>query len=348
MPFDIYTPTKIAAVLENKPPVTTFLRDTFFKDSVTFTTKSVNFDIVDGSRQVAPFVNPKNLGKVIPNKGYKTKTYTAPMTAPEKVVTAEEMVDRMPGEQILSSASPAQRAVKKLAADLNELDEMITRREEVMCAEALFKGLINIKGEDIDETVDFGFTNKETLTASKKWTTSGSDPIADIKRWQRTISKDGHCKADICIMSSDVVDAFLRNETVQKLLDIQNYTLAKINPMTMKQGVQYIGTISSLGLSIYSYDEWYDDDWSEEGKVTTTPFVPAGVCALFSTSAKFTMLYGAISLFDEKTKAPYTVVGNRFGESFLSDNNRVRMLRLSSRPLAVPHQLKSWFVATVI
>lgn len=237
---------------------------------------------------------------------------------------------------------------RKIRADLRELDEMITRREEEMCAEALFLGKITVKGEGVDDEIDFGFTNKETLTSGKKWTASGSDPIGDLRRWKRAIAKDGHVNADICIMSEAAAAAFINNEQVQKLLDIKNYSIAKINPMQISAGVSYIGTISALGMSIYTYDEYYTDDWTTPGTEVVKPYVPEGVIGLFSTAAECTMLYGAISDFDSRTQNPATHTGRRYGESFLSENNRVRTLRLSSRPLAVPHNIKSWFVATVV
>ena len=180
--MDLYTPTRIEEVFRRSPRVTTFLKSTFFKGSKTFVTQSVNFDIVEGSRSVAPFVNPKAGGQVIPNKGYSTKTYTAPLVSPEKVTEAEEMLNRIAGEQITSSMTPAERAVRKLSEDLVEMDEMITRREEVMCAEALFTGKITVKGKNIDDEIDFGFSNTETL--SKKWSAAGSDPI----------HRQDHCK----------------------------------------------------------------------------------------------------------------------------------------------------------
>ena len=60
------------------------------------------------------------------------------------------------------------------------------------------------------------------------------------------------------------------------------------------------------------------------------------------------MLYGAISNFNGKTQAPQTFTGKRYSESFLSSDNRVRTVRISSRPLAVPHNLKSWYIAKVL
>lgn len=338
--MDLYTPVRIEEVFRRSPRVTTFLKRTFFKNTKSFTSRNVYFDIVEGSRSIAPFVNPKAGGKVIPNTGYSTKNYTAPLVAPEKVTEAEEMLDRIPGEQITSGMTPAERAVRKLSEDLVEMDELITRREEVMCAEALFTGKITVKGKGVDEEIDYGFTNTETL--SKKWSASGSDPIADLQKWKRAIAKDGYVNADICIMSVDAANAFIANEKVQKLLDIRNYNIARIDPMEMTDGVSYIGTIPMLGMSIYTYDEWYSD--GEE----TKPMVPAGTVGVFSTHARFDMLYGSISNFNAKTQAPQTFAGPRYMESFLTDDNRVRTVRVSSRPLAVPHNLKSWYIAKVL
>lgn len=344
--MDLYTPTRIEEVFRRSPRVTTFLKSTFFKGSKTFVTKSVNFDIVEGSRSVAPFVNPKAGGQVIPNKGYSTKTYTAPLVSPEKVTEAEEMLNRIAGEQITSSMTPAERAVRKLSEDLVEMDEMITRREEVMCAEALFTGKITVKGKNIDDEIDFGFSNTETL--SKKWSAAGSDPIADLQKWKRAISKEGYVNANICIMSVDAANAFIGNANVQKLLDIRNYEITTIKPRELSNGVSFIGNIPMMGLSIYTYDEWYLDDWTDPDSPVTKPFVPDGTVGLFSTAARFDMLYGAISNFNGKTQAPQTFTGKRYSESFLSSDNRVRTVRISSRPLAVPHNLKSWYIAKVL
>lgn len=343
--MDLYTPVRIRRVFDLSPKPSTFLRDTFFKNVENYSTKHVYFDVVDGARKVAPFVNPKIGGEVVPNNGYQTKYYTAPLVAPDKVIEAEEMLDRIPGEQIDSDMTPAERAVRKLSKDLVDMNEQIARREEVMCAEALFTGKITIKGKGVDEEIDYGFTNKETV--SKKWSATGSDPIADLRKWKQLISKHGHTSPNMCIMSTDVVSAFINNAVVKELLDIRNINVAKIDPYEVKFGINYIGSISALGLSIYSYDEWYLDDWTNKDNPVEKPFVPEGTVGLFSTAAPFSMLYGAITKYDSK-KVAHTFIGSRHPESFLSDDNNVLKVRVSSRPLAVPHNLKSWYIAKVL
>lgn len=72
----IYTPRTLGKLITRMPPVHTFFRDTLFKNRRTFPTKSVDVDFKKGSRALAPFVHPKVGGKVVPNSGYQTKTYT--------------------------------------------------------------------------------------------------------------------------------------------------------------------------------------------------------------------------------------------------------------------------------
>lgn len=134
----IYTPRTLGKLITRMPPVHTFFRDTLFKNRRTFPTKSVDVDFKKGSRALAPFVHPKVGGKVVPNSGYQTKTYTPVLLAPDKITTVDDLLNRSAGENPYSGRTPAERAVEKLADDLRELNEMIVRREEWMAATAIF------------------------------------------------------------------------------------------------------------------------------------------------------------------------------------------------------------------
>ena len=142
----IYTPRTLGKLITRMPPVHTFFRDTLFKNRRTFPTKSVDVDFKKGSRALAPFVHPKVGGKVVPNSGYQTKTYTPVLLAPDKITTVDDLLNRSAGENPYSGRTPAERAVEKLADDLRELNEMIVRREEWMAATAIFTGQIPIIG----------------------------------------------------------------------------------------------------------------------------------------------------------------------------------------------------------
>lgn len=345
----IYEPRTMGRVVTKLPPVHTFFRSTFFKNEETFVTKEVDVDFVKGSRKIAPYVHPVIGGKTVANTGYETKRYTPPMVAPDKVTTVDDLLKRIPGESIVSGRSPAERAVLKMSSDFSELRDMITRREELMCVQSIFMGRIPIIGEGLNEVIDFQFTNREVITtAAKKWTGKDSDPIADLKRWHKRVQKKGLTNCDMCIMSDDVATVFINHEKVKNLLDIKNYHLAVIQPRQLPGGVTYIGTINELGLDIYTYNEWYLDDWTDPENATEKPLVPEGELVLISSHANYSMYYGAITLVDENTKAFRTVEGKYVPDTWVKRKPARRFLQLSSAPLSVPHDVDSWFVAKVI
>lgn len=347
--ISIYEPRTMAKIVSRMPMVHTFFRTTFFKNVQTFPTKSVDVDFKKGNRALAPFVHRKIGGKTVPNSGYQTKTYTPPLVAPNKITTVEDLLNRQPGESIYSGKSPAERAVEKLAQDFVELDEMIIRREEWMAAQAIFTGTIPIIGEGINEIIDFNFTNTETITtASKKWSADGADPIADLKRWRKQVQKTGFVNCNVCIMADDVATAFINNAKVQKALDTKAYDLAVIKPRELPNGATYIGTLNAEGLDIYTYNEWFLDDWTNPEAPEQKPLVPDGTLALLSTTANYSMYYGAVTLLDENTKNFITVEGEKVPDSWIERNPSRRFLQLNSNPLPVPHEVDSWFVAKVI
>lgn len=345
----IYQPRKMGRVVRSLPPVRTFFRSTFFKNVETFNTKSVDVDFVKGSRKVAPFVHRMIGGKTVPNTGYQTRTYTPPLVAPDKVTTTDDLLARLPGEDLVSGMSPAERAVLKLQADFAELRDMIVRREELMCTQSIFNGAIPVIGDGLNELIDFGFTNKEAITtATKKWSNAASDPIGDLKRWHKKVQQTGFTNCDMCIMADDVATAFVNHEKVQKVLDVKNYNLAVIQPRQLPNGATYIGTIHELGMDIYTYNEWYLDDWTDPAKPVEKSHVPDGTLALMSSNADYSMYYGAITLADETTKTFTTVEGQYVPDTWIARKPVRRFLQLQSAPLPVPHNVDSWFVATVL
>lgn len=349
MSLGLYEPRTMGELVERIPPVRTFLRDTFFRNVRTFVTKRIDVDFKKGQRTLAPFVHPKNGGGFIPGQGYRTQNYEPPTIAPYKITTAHDLLHRTPGENPYSGKSPTERAVEKLAEDMRELQDMIARREEWMAASAIFTGTIPIVGDGLNEVIDFSFTNRETITtAAKKWSSDSSDPLADLERWHTQVQKNGYVNCNLCIMSADTANAFVHHGKVKDILDIKAYDLAVIAPRQMPNGVTYIGTIHKLGLDIYQYNTWYLDDWTTPDVPEEKPLVPEGTLALLSTEAQYSMYYGAIVLLDETTGQFITQEGRMVPQSWTAHRPDRRFLQLNSRPLPVPHDVDSWFVAKVL
>lgn len=345
---DLFKARTMGEVVTRIPKTNTFIRDTFFKNIETFPTERIDIDFKKGNRRLAPFVHPKIGGKTVPNLGYQTASYKPPLMAPNTITTAEELMNRLEGENPYSGKTPAERAVERLAKDMGELEDMISRREEWMAAQAIFTGKIPVIGDGIDEEIDFGFDNLVEITeATKKWTHADSDPTSDIREWRETVQKTGHVNCDVMIMASDVVGNFLKNKNVKEILDVKAYDLAVIKPKELPNGATYIGTINEFGLDIYSYNEFYLDDWTDAEKPEQKPMVPKNTVALLSSEANYSRCYGAVTIIDEETKSFETIEAEMVPETWVERNPARRFLQLNSRFIPVPTEVDSWLVAKV-
>jgi len=337
-------------LIERMPKVHTFIKSTFFRNVETFDTQKIDVDFKKGNRQLAPFVHKKIGGATIENEGYQTNTYEPPLVAPNKITTIDDILKRTPGESLYNGKTPNERAVEKMQRDFRELDEMITRREEWMCCQALFTGKIPIldkDGKQIQAEVDFQFTNKETLPAAKKWNASSGGKIKQLKDWRKQVQKTGFVNCNVCLMGADALEAFLSDEEVQKVLDVRRFEVAVIAPKELPNGATYVGTIHELAMDIYTYNEWYLDNWTDKSKPEDKPLLPANIVALLSTEAEYSMYYGAVGIVDEAGKTIAVAEGSRIPEQWVKRSPARRFLQLNSAPLCVPHEVDSWFVATV-
>lgn len=140
---NIYTPRHLAEVVRLAPPVHTYFRDTFFTNVKTFATERVDIDLVKGDRRMAAFVHPRAGGQVLRETGYETQSYKPPLINPYDLTTADRLMARLPGEDMYSGMTPAQRAAEKLMDEYNRLNDAATRREEWMAAQAKFPGRRN-------------------------------------------------------------------------------------------------------------------------------------------------------------------------------------------------------------
>ncbi|MGG1638222.1 major capsid protein [Paenibacillus sp. NRS-1760] len=348
--IDIYDPRVLIDVVMNRPPVRTFLRDMFFKPEniQTFDTSHVDVDYMKSRRRMAPFVSPRLKGKTMSREGLVTKTYQPPQIKPDRPITLDNLNKRIAGDTIYTRRSPADRASIILARDILDLDDAITRREEWMFAQILFSGSVHMIGEGVDEILDFQFSQKEVLSGTDKWDNAASDPYTFLHNRRQTVVKNSGINPNILVLSSDVVPVFISHPKIKDLLDKRAIEIGRIDPRILPNGATYIGSLTALGLDIYSYDEWYLDEETDPQNATEKPMVPAGTIMLGSTNAQFKTYYGAVTLVDPDTKKFFTVEGDRIPQSWVTIDPPSRTLQLNARPLPVPHEVDSWFVSKVL
>ena len=225
---NIYTPRYLAEVVRQAPPVHTFFRDTFFTNVKKSTTERVDIDLVKGDRRMAAFVHPRVGGKVLKASGYKTESYKPPLINPYDVTTADQLMTRLPGEDLYSGMTPAQRAAQKLMEEYATLNDATTRREEWMAVQAIVTGTIPIVGEGVNETIDFGLTNKKTLTGDNKWGGTKADILGNLGDWTDAVLHGGFANVDTIIMGKTAKAKFFADANVQKMLDNRRMNLGEI------------------------------------------------------------------------------------------------------------------------
>lgn len=343
--MDMFTTRTMLGMIEaGKKSKHTWLRDRYFAYRPTFNTQKIDFDIVGmGGRKIAPFVNPKVGGIVLEREGYATYSFEAPELSPMRVTTAEDMLKRLPGETIYSGKSPSERAAEILGRDLSELDDIITRREEAMCAEALFTGKVTVKGEGYDEVIDFwgsiGEGEKPTTTLTKKWDATdvtAKDILADLRTIKRTMVKNGGFTPREMILGSKAYDVVMEKLIADQVLDNRRVDLGFVKPQELPNGVSYMGHLNEVDLDIYSYDEWYIDEAGKEH-----PMVPEKACLLASPNTKTMLAYGVVALAGDEQVRFYE--GARVPDSWVQRANPSgRVVQIKSRPLPVIQQVNGF------
>lgn len=346
--IDIYRPRYMAQVVRQAPPVHTFFLRQFFTNIVTFPTDRVDIDIVKGDRRMAAFVHPRIGGEVLSDEGYQTESYKPPLVNPCDITTADNYMQRFPGEDIYSERTPAERAARKLMEEYNRLNDATTRREEWMAVQAIVTGKIPVVGKGINEVIDFGLTNKTTLSGTARWGQSAAKPMDNLEEWADKVSINGFANVDMAIMGKKAIKAFLDDEKVLKMMDNRRVAWGEFRPQDLPGGVRYYGHLNSPSLDIYGYNEVYLDNWTTPGSSETKPLVPDGSVILISSNPNYTMAYGACTYIDDTTKRWVTSETERLFRSYVEHNPDRRMVEIQAKPLPIPNRADSWMSATVL
>jgi len=353
MAVDIYTPRFMLELMKTNPPLTTFLKDTFFRNHKTFPTLSVDFDVKKGGLSMAPFVHSRIGSKGLDRRGYQTETYKPPLVAPSRTLTTDDLDVRLPGEALYSGYSANRRKTELLQDDLTEMDHSIIRREEWMCAMVMFLAQIPIVGEGVNEVIKFAFDN--TIVVDIPWSDfTNSRPMRDLEIARKLVSRSG-LTATIAIGDSDTMWDLIQNEEVIKLLDIKNYSMGIIAPEILENGARYIGYLPKLGLHLYSYDGEYADNENPNPEFPDVrpddkdfipaiyPLVPKGrVVVAPARNFPAKMLYAVIHDIQIGSH-----MRSRVPKQWDNQEPSERKVKISSRPLPCPQSLDAWAVLDV-
>lgn len=309
----------------------TFIRDMFFAKHETHEYPKWEIEYRKGRQLVAPFVSELIPGTEVVKRSYASKYYSAPKVAPKRTFSANEIYfAKSAGETIYGGISPEEKKAKLIGESFAEFEEQISRREESMCIDMLFKGSVVVKGEGIEDKIEYGTIQE--ITPSTLWTQPNADVIEDIKGVITLIGETTGQKVEHIVMDPVAASLFTQNEKVLKLLDNKNYNIGEISPKELASGAIYIGTLAPFNIPIYSYQTQHsvlkDDGKTYEVK----KMIPEGR-VLFAPSNNV-LHYGPAADIEKGI-----IVAERV--PFEDEDTKLNTLeiRTESRPLPVPFDI---------
>lgn len=326
-----------------------WLLRTFFPRTRMFTTRSIEFDVIDRGRRLAPFVSPLVAGKPTRREGYRTRQLSPAYIKPFDIVQPGDSFTRLPGEGYGGQLTPQQRFDRIVAETLERHLEMIDNRLEWMAAQALVYGGVTIEGEDYPaQYVDFGRVPalKGALIGTAKWSLASSDPLADIEAYSlstRIISK-GAVVSDL-VMDGQAWNLLKKHAAVQDLINNfyrnslpgQTQTNIDAAPRNNINEAIYMGTLNGR-FNIWVYDAYYQDDTGAD-----QPYIPPfTVLGIARAALEGTQYFGAIIDLDAGIAAQKT-----FSKSDRKFNPSGLEVVTQSAPLVGPRRPNAMFTLTV-
>lgn len=351
MAIDISNTHQLLMAVEEMPKAKSFLRDRYFptnENTDIFTTNDVLVDYKDGKKKLAPFVAPRKGGKTITRKGFRTESYEPPYIAPRRPMTIDDLKKRGFGEALFSNLAPAERQNMMALADIDEMSEMITNREEWMCAKALFengyvmKHYVDGKTEE-DKEIRFYTEDKNpaVYTPSKNWSDPTADILGDLYNMARMLKKRGLPATDL-IVEGTVADYIMNNNKIKEQLDNRRYEVGEIKPEELPEGVSILGRLNCKGIiiTVFVYDETYENDEGADEN-----FVPAGYVSLTAPSCGRT-LYGSVEQLEEDGQF-HSWPGSRVPKYLADRKSNIREIGVSAKPLPIVNNKSPMVVAKV-
>ena len=344
-----YTKTAdLIAAYKQERPVTTFLKDRYFPDGVTFATQEVLVEYKAGRRVLAPFVAPEINGKVMKRNGYIAKSFQPAMIQPKRTLTIDDLKRKTFGEAFYSQLKPHEREVAITVDDLIEMRGMIDLRKEEMSSQILHNNALTMKYytdkndlEDVKNIAFFEGNNTSIYTVTNKWNATGADILGDLAAMSEDLRKNGLPATEV-LVGRNVVKIILKDASVLELLNNRRVEIGKWAPHTIYPEATLLCNLSCYGtdLDIISYLGTYEND-----KGQNVDFIDPNAVIVLAPGCGVTN-YGMISQIDYGQASFTDYVEKEVPLYEVKDQTRSVILK--SAPLLQPKNLSPFRVATVL
>lgn len=341
--MNLYDTMTLLGMIEALDRPRRFIFDTFFNaGTIAFDTEEILFDKISASRKVAPYVSPHLAGRAQTGRGATASSFKPAYVKPKAAIQPSAAIKRRPGERIAGELSPQDRLDRILVQELQDQDDQIARREELMAIEILRTGKVIVESERFAKmTVDYNRPGGNTvaLLTSSRWGETGISPLANIRTWAQTVHDASGAHPNLVIMDPLAAGLFLADADLQKILDNRRQATGSMELAGAATGAQgfeavYLGTIGQF--EIWQYQQRYTDEAGASQKM-----MPDYTVLMGSVGVEGYACYGAIQDVGALQAMP------RFPKMWENQDPSVVMAMTQSAPLPVPGRPEASFCATV-
>jgi major capsid protein E len=201
-------------------PVSSFLRDTPFSRVNETEADMVSVEFSKGNARLAPFCSPYSKGTAIPRRGGQLSVFSPPWIRPTRMLSADDTFRKGAGTQ------GADYAARSLVTDTEELDGLISRREEWLASQVIFTGgFIAVDGDTNEPISELSYGTPSRTVVTPFWSDTAANPLNDLKAAFRLVASESGYQPDTVVMGADASDAFESNPNV-----LQAYDEMRISP----------------------------------------------------------------------------------------------------------------------
>lgn len=281
----------------------------FFPEEITFTTEKVAFDEITEDRYIlAPFVAPHVEGRVMERGGFDTRSFKPAYVKPKHDIDINQQFKRRAGETPMTgNLTPQQRYDATIAENFRIERQMIERRINWMCAQAMTNGAVVVEGEDYPRvTIDFNRDADltEVLTGTARWGESAADPLGDLLVKTRLARRLSGGRVTDLIMGEEAYSRAYKNADFKDLLDT-NYRIGGTwadHPLfstaqTDKEAefkAAFVGKQGGEALRIWTYAGYYHERDPDTGVLTEGFYIDPNAVVGVGNKMQGVQTFGAI------------------------------------------------------
>lgn len=330
MAFEIVETHDLIGVVETLVQPSSYWLDLCFPREHRSESEYIDFDLVDTTRRLAPFVAPNVQGQPMVQQGAYLRKFKPAYVKPKDAVDPNRLFQRKAGEALGGTMTPKQREDAIIADILLAHANGIRRRWEWMAARAIIDGSVTVAGDNYPTvTVAFGRAagNTKVLLTTTRWSESTSTPLLDLENWGTEMHETSGFVPTRATMGLAAWRAFYMHAEVKEMLETRR---GSTNGLETGPGngspFQYRGTLGSSGLEIWTYNDKYEDN---NGALVA--FMSTNDVVLTSPAVQGVRAFGAI--MDRKAGwAPLPI----FPKMWEQEDPSGLFLMTQSAPLMIP------------